>query len=149
MRLAVFGEHVGMLRSLGVTLEQLSIPIERFTSPPEDSLPLLRLYFRSLVTGTLRPRWCPVLYVVALSHVNSFIFSQDAAAQEVEAARHGMLRKIYYLTDEVLKKHLLLFRLPQPHSDVGFDMYDQLPPIRAKRLESIVGLQDSSDDKGD
>lgn len=149
LRLAVFGEHVGMLRSLGVTLEQLSIPIERFTSPPEDSLPLLRLYFRSLVTGTLKPCWCPVLYVVVLSHVNSFIFSQDAAAQEVEAARHGMLRKIYYLTDEVLKNHLLLFRLPQPRSDVGFDMYEQLPPIRAKRLESIVGLQDSSDDKGD
>uniref|UniRef100_A0AAQ5Y524 RNA polymerase II associated protein 1 n=1 Tax=Amphiprion ocellaris TaxID=80972 RepID=A0AAQ5Y524_AMPOC len=100
MRLAVFGEHVGMLRSLGVTLAQLSIPIERFTSPPEDSLPVLRLYFRSLVTGTLKFSWCPVLYVVALSHVNSFIFSQDAA--EVEIARHSMLRKIYYLTDEVL-----------------------------------------------
>lgn len=109
MRLAVFGEHVGLLRSLGVTLEQvkaaaaltfrmlprgldsfivslclrvkLSVPIERFTSPPEDSLPLLRLYFRSLVTGTLTQRWCPVLYVVALCHVNSFVFSQDTAAQ--------------------------------------------------------------------
>uniref|UniRef100_A0A673CAH8 RNA polymerase II associated protein 1 n=1 Tax=Sphaeramia orbicularis TaxID=375764 RepID=A0A673CAH8_9TELE len=102
MRLAVFGEHVGMLRSLGVTLQQLSIPIERFTSPPEDSLPLLRLYFRSLVTGSLKRHWCPVLYIVALSHVNAFIFSQDAAAQEVEAARHSMLWKIYYLTDEVL-----------------------------------------------
>lgn len=149
MRLAVFGEHVGMLRSLGVTLEQLSIPIERFTSPPEDSLPLLHLYFRSLVTGTLKPRWCPVLYVVTLSHVNSFIFSQDAAAQEVEAARHSMLRKIYYLTDKVLRNHLLLFRLPQQHSEFGFDMFEQLPPIRAKRLESILRLQDSSDDKGD
>ncbi|XP_040917372.1 RNA polymerase II-associated protein 1 [Toxotes jaculatrix] len=149
MRLAVFGEHVGMLRSLGVTLEQLSIPIERFTSPPEDSLPLLRLYFRSLVTGTLKLSWCPILYVVGLCHVNSFIFSQDAAAQEVEAARHSMLRKIYYLTDEVLRNHLLLFRLPQQHSEVGFDMYEQLPPIRAKRLESILGRQDSSDDKGD
>uniref|UniRef100_A0A8D3EBV5 RNA polymerase II associated protein 1 n=1 Tax=Scophthalmus maximus TaxID=52904 RepID=A0A8D3EBV5_SCOMX len=82
MRLAVFGEHLGMLRSLGVTMEQLSIPIERFTSPPEDSLPLLRLYFRSLLTGTLKLCRCPILYVVALSHVNSFIFSQDAAAQE-------------------------------------------------------------------
>lgn len=50
---------------------------------------------------------------------------------------------------QVLKKHLLLFRLPQPHSNIGFDMYDQLHPIRAKRLESIVGLQDSSDNKGD
>ncbi|KAM6912894.1 RNA polymerase II-associated protein 1 [Xenentodon cancila] len=149
MRLAVFGEHLGMLRSLGVTLEQLSISIERFTSPPEDSLPLLRLYFRSLVTGTLKLSWCPVLYVVALSHVNSFIFSQDAAAQEVEAARYSMLRKIYYLTDEVLRNHLLLFRLPQQHLQLGFDMYAQLPPIRAKRLESVLGLPDSSCDKGD
>uniref|UniRef100_A0A3Q2W9B4 RNA polymerase II associated protein 1 n=1 Tax=Haplochromis burtoni TaxID=8153 RepID=A0A3Q2W9B4_HAPBU len=130
MRLAVFGEHVGMLRSLGVTLEQLSIPIERFTSPPEDSLPLLRLYFRSLVTGTLKRSWCPVLYVAALSHVNSFIFSQDAAAQ-------------------VLRSHLLLFRLPQHHLQLGFDMYEQLPPIRAKRLERVLGLQESSVDKGD
>lgn len=64
---------------------KLSIPIERFTSPAEDSLPLLRLYFRSLVTGTLKPCWCPVLYVVALSHINSFIFSQDAAAQVLVA----------------------------------------------------------------
>uniref|UniRef100_A0A8D0D1N6 RNA polymerase II associated protein 1 n=1 Tax=Sander lucioperca TaxID=283035 RepID=A0A8D0D1N6_SANLU len=147
MRLAVFGEHVGMLRSLGVTLEQ--VRMRRFTCPPEDSLPLLRLYFRSLVTGTLKPRWCPLLYVVTLSHVNSFIFSQDAAAQEVEAARHSMLRKIYYLTDEVLRNHLLLFRLPQKHSEFGFDTYKQLPPIREKRLESVLRRQDSSDDKGD
>ncbi|XP_056282420.1 RNA polymerase II-associated protein 1 [Pseudoliparis swirei] len=149
MRLAVFGEHVGMLRSLGVTLAQLSIPIERFTSPPEDSLPLLHLYFRSLVTGTLKPRWCPVLYVVTLSHVNTFIFSQDAAAQEVEAARHSMLRKIYYLTDKVLRSHLLLFRLPQQHSESGFDLYEQLPPIRERRLESVLKLQESRDGKAD
>lgn len=70
---------------------KLSIPIERFTSPPEDSLPLLRLYFRSLVTGTLKRSWCPVLYVAALSHVNSFIFSQDAAAQVQQHLTHWAL----------------------------------------------------------
>uniref|UniRef100_A0A7N6BA58 RNA polymerase II associated protein 1 n=1 Tax=Anabas testudineus TaxID=64144 RepID=A0A7N6BA58_ANATE len=102
MRLAVFGEHVGMLRSLGVTLEQLGIPMERFTSPPEDSLPLLRLYFRSLVTGTLKHCWCPVLYVVALSHINSFIFSQDAAAQV--RLRHHLLCS--FMNDE---HYLFLF----------------------------------------
>ncbi|CAN9502106.1 unnamed protein product [Ophioblennius macclurei] len=144
MRLAVFGEHVGSLRSLGVTPEQLSIPLENFTSPPEDSLPLLQLYFRSLVTRALRLCWCPVLYVVALSHINVFIFCQDAAAQEVETARHSMLRKIYYLTDEVLRKHLLFFRLPQQHLKLGFDMYEELPSIRTKRLESVLKLKDSS-----
>ncbi|XP_019742793.1 RNA polymerase II-associated protein 1 isoform X2 [Hippocampus comes] len=143
LRLAVFGEHVGILRSLGVTLEQLAIPVERFTSPPEDSLPLVRLYFRSLVTGSLKPSWCPFLYVVALAHVNTFVFSQDAAAQELEAARHSMLRIIYHMSEEVLKKHLLLFRMPKQDSQLGFDMYDQLPPGRAKHLESVVGLQNS------
>ncbi|XP_077587918.1 RNA polymerase II-associated protein 1 isoform X2 [Stigmatopora nigra] len=141
MRLAVFGEHVGILRSLGVTQEQLAIPMERFTSPPEDSLPLVHLYFRSLVTGSAKPSWCPILYVVALAHVNAFVFPQDSAAQEHEAARHSMLRKIYYMKDEVLKKHLLLFRLPKQGSQFGFDMYSQLPPARAKHLESVVGLK--------
>ncbi|KTF71762.1 hypothetical protein cypCar_00030640 [Cyprinus carpio] len=82
MRLAVFGEHVGMLRSLGVSLQQ-----------------------------------------------------------EKEAARRSLLRKTYYLTDEVLKNHLLLFRLPQQNLELGFSTYEQLPPIRARRLESIVGKE--------
>lgn len=146
LKLAVFGEHVGMLRSLGVTMEQLSIPLERFTSPPEDCLALLRLYFRCLLTGALKQHWCPVLYAVALSHLNAFIFSQHAAAQEVEAARISMLRKIFYLTDEVLRKHLLLFRLPQQQSPCGFDLYDQLPPIRARRLEQVLGSQHNCSD---
>uniref|UniRef100_A0A8C1DFN6 RNA polymerase II associated protein 1 n=1 Tax=Cyprinus carpio carpio TaxID=630221 RepID=A0A8C1DFN6_CYPCA len=81
MRLAVFGEHVGMLRSLGVSLQQLPIPLEKFTSPMEDSLPLLRLYFRALVTGVLKRNWCPVLYAVAVAHLNAFIFSQDEVAE--------------------------------------------------------------------
>lgn len=140
MRLAVFGEHVGALRSLGVTLDQLSIPLERFTSPPETSLPLLQLYFRCLVTGSLRQHWCPMLYVVALAHLNAFIFSQGPAEQEMKAVRRSMLRKIYYLTDKVLKDHLLLFRgaSQQQPSELGFDMYEQLPPIRAKLLDSVL-----------
>lgn len=144
MRLAVFGEHVGMLRSLSVTPGQLSIPLECFTFPPEDSLPLLQLYFRSLVTGVLKLCWCPVLYIVALAHVNSFIFSQDAAAQEVEEARLEMLRKIYHLTDQVLRKHLLFFHQPQQHSTLGFDMYEELSIIRTKRLQSVIQPKDDS-----
>ncbi|XP_064193021.1 RNA polymerase II-associated protein 1 isoform X2 [Anguilla rostrata] len=144
MRLAVFGEHVGLLRYLGVPLRQLPAPLERYTSPPEESLPLLRLYFRSLVTGTLRLAWCPVLYTVALAHLNAFIFSQDPALQEVEAARRTQLRKIYYLKDEVLKTHLLLFKQPRQDSELGFEMYDHLPPIRARRLEAVVGLEEGS-----
>lgn len=58
-------------------LSQLPVSLECYTEPPEDNLVLLQLYFRTLVTGVLCPRWCPVLYAVAVAHVNSFIFSQD------------------------------------------------------------------------
>ncbi|XP_018583220.2 RNA polymerase II-associated protein 1 isoform X1 [Scleropages formosus] len=142
LRLALFGEHVGLLRSLGLPLQQLPVPLEQFTYPPEDSLTLLRLYFQVLVTGALRCAWCPVLYVVALAHLNAFIFSQDVVSQEVDAARRSMLRKTYYLTDEVLKDHLLLFKVPHLQKELGFDAYEHLPPIRARRLESVVGMEE-------
>ncbi|XP_017332587.1 RNA polymerase II-associated protein 1 [Ictalurus punctatus] len=145
MRLAVFGEHVSILRSLGVSLEKLPIALEKFTSPAEDSQPLLRLYFRALVTRALRRNWCPVLYAVAVAHLNAFIFSQDAVPQEVETTRRSLLRKTYYLTDEVLKNHLLLFRLPQQHSELGFSTYEQLPPIRACRLQSVIETKEGND----
>uniref|UniRef100_A0AAY4C7R7 RNA polymerase II associated protein 1 n=1 Tax=Denticeps clupeoides TaxID=299321 RepID=A0AAY4C7R7_9TELE len=138
MRLAVFGEHVGLLRSLGVSVQKLPIPLENYILPPEDSLPLLWLYFRTLVMKSLRRAWCPVLYSVAVAHVNAFIFSQDPAPQEVEAARQSMLRKTYYLTDEVLRAHLLLYKLPQQHSDLGFITYEELPPIRSCWLEKTL-----------
>lgn len=63
--------------STSFPLSQLPVSLECYTVPPEDNLALLQLYFRTLVTGALRPRWCPVLYAVAVAHVNSFIFSQD------------------------------------------------------------------------
>ncbi|XP_076834732.1 RNA polymerase II-associated protein 1 isoform X2 [Brachyhypopomus gauderio] len=142
MRLALFGEHVAVLRSLSLPLEQLPVPLENFTTPPEDSLALLRLYFRALVTGALRSDRCPVLYAVAVAHLNAFVFSQDAVPKEVETTRRSLLRKTYYLTDEVLRNHVLLFRLPDPHSPLGFSTYEQLPAGRARCLHSTAGSEE-------
>ncbi|XP_041894390.1 RNA polymerase II-associated protein 1 isoform X2 [Corvus kubaryi] len=138
LRLSVFGEHTNVLRALGVPLQQFPVPLERYTSPPEDNLNLLRLYFRTLVTGALRHTWCPVLYVVAVAHVNSFIFSQESTAQETDAARKSMLRKTWLLVDENLKKHLLYYRLLNAESPLGFDLYEQLPSMRLKYLQIVT-----------
>ncbi|XP_065541205.1 RNA polymerase II-associated protein 1 isoform X2 [Lathamus discolor] len=138
LRLSVFGEHTSILKALGVPLQQFPVPLERYTSPPEDNLNLLRLYFRTLVTGTLRHSWCPILYVVAVAHVNSFIFSQDSTTREADAARKSMLRKTWLLVDETLKKHLLYYRLLNAESPLGFDLYEQLPPMRLKYLQIVT-----------
>ncbi|XP_068110392.1 RNA polymerase II-associated protein 1 [Hyperolius riggenbachi] len=138
LKQAMFGEHVSSLRSLSVPLKEFPISLALYTSPPEDNLNLLRLYFRTLVTGALRQAWCPVLYVVALAHVNSFIFSQDRVAEEVDAARKSMLRKANLLVDEGLRKHLLYFKQVSRDSPVGFDMFDELPPLRQKYLQLVT-----------
>ncbi|XP_069807066.1 RNA polymerase II-associated protein 1 [Dendropsophus ebraccatus] len=141
LRQAIFGEHVSSLRSLSVPLKEFPVSLTLYTSPPEDNLNLLRLYFRTLVTGSLRQTWCPVLYVVAVSHVNSFIFSQDRVTEEVDAARRSMLRKTYLLVDEGLKKHLLYYKQPSSDSPMGFELYDALPPLREKYLRTVTERQ--------
>lgn len=79
-------------------LSQLPVSLECYTGPPEDNLALLQLYFRALVTGALRPCWCPVLYAVAVAHVNSFIFSQDPKSSvsyiPISRRRKGACREL-------------------------------------------------------
>ncbi|XP_061467359.1 RNA polymerase II-associated protein 1 isoform X2 [Rhineura floridana] len=138
LRMAVFGEHVSTLRALGVPLQQFPVPLEQYLSPLEDNLNLLRQYFHTLITGTLRQNWCPVLYVVAVAHVNGFIFSQDSTTQEADMVRKSMLQKTWLLTDEVLKQHLLYYKLPNKDNPMGFDVYEQLPAIRLKYLHTVT-----------
>lgn len=139
LRLALFGEHVGALRALGLPLTQLPVSLECYTGPPEDNLALLQLYFRALVTGALRPCWCPVLYAVAVAHVNSFIFSQDPkSSDDVKAARRSMLQKTWLLADEGLRQHLLHYKLPNSALPEGFELYPQLPPLRQQYLQRLT-----------
>ncbi|XP_015671420.2 RNA polymerase II-associated protein 1 [Protobothrops mucrosquamatus] len=138
LKMAVFGEHVNTLRALGVPLQQFPLPLERYLSPPEDNLNLLNQYFHVLVTGALQQHWCPVLYVVAVAHVNTFIFSQENVPQEIDIARRNMLQKTRVLKNEGLKKHLLYYKRANKENSLGFDLYEDLPAIRLKYLQAIA-----------
>uniref|UniRef100_S4RLV8 RNA polymerase II associated protein 1 n=1 Tax=Petromyzon marinus TaxID=7757 RepID=S4RLV8_PETMA len=139
LKLVLFGEHEGALRSLGVPIKQFPVGLGRYTEPAETHVGLLRLYFRMLVTGSLRTAWCPVLYAVALHHVNAFIFSQEHGDHDILKMKKRMLRQINALQDKVLRSHLLLYKLPNASDNLGFDLYEQLPPIRHKWLQSNGG----------
>lgn len=90
---------------------------------------LLNKQHRSVMWDLLNQRWPPLL--------GSFFFFASFPYRLVTSS------------PQVLKTHLLLFRLPRQHSELGFDMYDQLPPIRAKRLKRVLQTQDSSGDQRD
>lgn len=139
LRLTLFGEHVGALRALGLPLTQLPVSLECYTGPPEDNLALLQLYFQALVTGALRPHWCPVLYAVTVAHVNSFIFSQDPkSSDKIKAARRSMMQKTWLLADEGLRQHLLHYKLPNSTLPEGFELYPLLPPLRQQYLQRLT-----------
>ncbi|XP_063145987.1 RNA polymerase II-associated protein 1 [Candoia aspera] len=138
LKMAVFGEHVNTLRALGVPLQQFPLPLERYISPPEDNLNLLSQYFHALVTGTLQHHWCPILYVVAVAHVNTFIFSQENVPQEIDVARRNMLQRTWVFKNEGLKKHLLYYKRANKENPLGFDLYEELPAIRLKYLQAIT-----------
>ncbi|XP_025028153.1 RNA polymerase II-associated protein 1 isoform X1 [Python bivittatus] len=138
LKMAVFGEHVNTLRALGVPLQQFPLPLERYLSPPEDNLNLLSQYFHALVTGTLQHHWCPILYVVAVAHVNTFIFSQENVPQEIDVARRSMLQRTWALRNEGLKRHLLYYKRADKENPLGFDLYEELPAIRLNYLQAIT-----------
>lgn len=39
---------------------------------------------------------------------------------------------------QTLKKHLLYYRLLNAESPLGFDLYEQLPPVRLKYLQMVT-----------
>lgn len=69
---------------------QMLIPIERYLQPEETNTEMMRLYYECLLSLTVRPRWAPVLYLVAVHHVNRFIYTQDNKHTKL---KHAMLKE--------------------------------------------------------
>jgi hypothetical protein len=64
-----------------------------------SQLPLLQLYFRSLVTGGLLQARCPLLYTVALAHLNAFLFSEGPAQQVSPVAQTVRVKGLIVMTE--------------------------------------------------
>ena len=75
-------------RDIVCLLLQLPIPVDRFLYPEETDVELIRLYFQSLLSRRLQPQWSPLLYVIAVHHVNRFIYNQE---QKHTRLKHGMI----------------------------------------------------------
>ena len=71
-------------------------PIERYLQPEEADPELIELYLKALLNRTVRPKWCPVMYIVAVHHVNRFMYLQDG--------KHKKLKKTI-LVQTLMIKH--------------------------------------------
>ena len=64
-------------------LLQCQIPLENFLEPQEKDPSLVQVYFTNLVQGMVRPVWSPIMHLVAVHHVVSFLF-ESVRIEEVK-----------------------------------------------------------------
>lgn len=72
--------------------------MKEYLEPEEQNVELLRLYYQSLYSGTLRPNWSPVLYIMAVHHVNRFMYTQDGSHAKFKAS---MMKNLFTSNNKV------------------------------------------------
>lgn len=58
---------------------QVAVPIENFLEPDETDVGLVRLYCQALLSQSVTVLRSPVPYIIAIHHVNRFIYLQQHA----------------------------------------------------------------------
>ncbi|XP_071163795.1 RNA polymerase II-associated protein 1-like [Mytilus edulis] len=134
LRRSIWTEHRGILRTLYLPITEMLIPIERYLQPEETNTEMMRLYYECLLSLTVRPRWAPVLYLVAVHHVNRFIYTQDNKHTKL---KHAMLKEALRGEYKDLCHHLLYYKQPDVTSDFGMEFYQTLPDIRQQLLDTV------------
>ncbi|KAK3745680.1 hypothetical protein QZH41_019009, partial [Actinostola sp. cb2023] len=111
-RHALWDEYVGTIRAVSFPVNQVPIPLDHFLYPIEQDDILLYLYLRALSNQEARPRWCPFFYLIAIHHVNAFIYQR--------------------INPKDVRKDLLYYYKPLPDSssDKAFEVFTSLPPDR-------------------
>ena len=67
------------------------IPIERFLDPEETNVGQLRTYAQALLSGSVQPRRSPLPYLIAVHHVNRFIYTTDGAHDQLKQGIMGQV----------------------------------------------------------
>lgn len=144
-RRAVWEEHVGVLRALSIPLDQLPLPLEEFLHPIEQNQSLLALYLRALATQAVRSQWSPLFYLVAVHHVNSFVFQRVDPADETALKRKiGFLKQVLLVQNENVRRDILHYHKPSSSSSVvhPFEKFTNLPADRQLLLRNRDCLED-------
>lgn len=88
--------------------------MDRFLNPEESDVELIRLYFQNLLSRRLQPHWSPLLYAIAVHHVNRFIYNQEKKHTRL---KHAMILQLQKATHTVR---------PTRHGNVHFRIIGSL-----------------------
>ncbi|KAK2152507.1 hypothetical protein LSH36_326g02070 [Paralvinella palmiformis] len=133
-RRAVWGEFSAVLHSLRLNITQIMVPLERFLEPEETELELLRMYFEALLSQAVTAGRTPLPYLIAVHHVNRFVFNQQHKHKKMA---HAMMKHAIRMPDGTLQRHLLYYKLANKEKEHGMELYTVLPPQRHALIDSF------------
>jgi len=130
---------------LSIPLEQLPIPLEEFLYPIEQNQALLALYLRALATQTVRLQWSPLFYLVAVHHLNAFIFQRVDPEDNHELKRKiTFLKQVLAVQNENVRHDVVYYYKPAPSNSLQpFEKFTNLPADRQLLLRSRDDLEES------
>ncbi|CAG5117000.1 unnamed protein product [Candidula unifasciata] len=130
LRKAVWGERRRMLRTLRISLTEMLIPLENYLQPEEQDVELLQLYLSAIITKGVQSVWSPVLYLIAVHHVNRFIYILHEDGNG--AIRSHMWKQI--LANESKVSDVIYYKQANVSMPQGMELYDPLPQGRLATL---------------
>ena len=86
-------------------LFQLVFPVEELLYPEETDSTIIMYMCRHLLAGTITLRRNHLLYVVAIHHVNRYMYTNDGKAAEI---KQGLLKSAGQCTVEVRIRIIIL-----------------------------------------
>ncbi|KAF6767989.1 hypothetical protein AHF37_02217 [Paragonimus kellicotti] len=81
-RRALWGEHQNGLICVRLRLDQLLLPLVAFLEPEETDETMLRAYAAALLSGNVQVRRQPVLFLIAVHHLNRYLYNSQNAQKD-------------------------------------------------------------------
>lgn len=134
LRVVLWDEHVPALQSMFIPVKELLIPIERFLQPEESELHLIRLYFQAVFSKAILPVRCPVPYLIAVHHVNRFLYTVENKHRKLKEA---MIKELMLSDNEELRHNLLYYKKASIECKNAIELYDELPVVRQNTLKTL------------
>ncbi|KAF5401029.1 RNA polymerase II-associated protein 1 [Paragonimus heterotremus] len=91
-RRALWGEHQNGLLCVRLRLDQLLLPLIAFLEPEETDESVLRAYASALFSGGVQARRQPVLFLIAVHHLNRYLYNNQNAHKDFTKQLARLLR---------------------------------------------------------
>ncbi|GFS40381.1 RNA polymerase II-associated protein 1 [Trichonephila inaurata madagascariensis] len=132
----LFNDYPQVLQFLRVPFSELLIPLQNYLEPFETDIDVLLDYCKFLIIGTLTHVRCPVLYLMAIHHINHFIFAKH---DEPTQLQRRLLSAVLQSKNKIVRHQILLYSEVDVKSEFGFSVYQELLPADQKHLSDIIG----------